>query len=268
MSDFEVVDSIIICQQCGARNRVGTYASTLTPVCGKCRASLQTAIETYRHEDHSSPESTFANPPRAHRNAKLYVGLGIIFVVLGVGAVVLLQEKSTPPRSASEYKSTERYVPSNPPVRVTPQPHQAPTENRRLPNGTIIRGTGLYGQGTLTVKNGLASDAAAKLVNKRDNVCEAYFYVCANDQFTLSGINEGDYRLLFGIGEDWDQSTEFFTRNQAVSEFNKPMDFETFKEQRGNAIYTNWTVMEVTLHPVPGGNIKTHTVSAEEFQKY
>jgi hypothetical protein len=155
------------------------------------------------------------------------------------------------------------------PVQVVP-PHQLPPRriNRKLPNGTIIRSFSLHGRGELTIKNGLSLDAAAKLIDKQEDKCKVYFYICAYGQFTLSGINHGDYRLLFGIGADWDQATELFTRDQAFSEFNKPMTFVTSQEQHGDSIYENYKVMEVTLHPVPGGNIKTHTISAKEFQKY
>ena len=46
------------------------------------------------------------------------------------------------------------------------------------------------------------------------------------------------------------------------------MDFVMFQEQRGDSIYKNYTVMEVPPHPVPGGNIRTYSISEKEFQQY
>jgi hypothetical protein len=266
MSDLQAVDDIITCTHCGTRNRVGSYESTLRPVCGRCHSSLEPAIEAYKLKA-PSPPKPFPPDRKIQRDTKIFIGVGVVFALLGF--VLFQQSKPTPQKHGPSAPLPHSYADRESPPRRTSSPQQLPpTINRKLPNGTIIRSFSLHGLGQLTIKNGLSLDAAVKLVDKRDKVCKAYFYVRAYDQFTLPGINEGDYRLLFGIGEDWDQATEFFTRNQAFSEFNKPMDFVTFQEQRGDSIYENYTVMEVTLHPVPGGNIKTHTISAMEFQKY
>jgi hypothetical protein len=186
-----------------------------------------------------------------------------------LGFVLFQQSKPTPQKYGPSAPLPDSYTNHESAPRDTPLPQQLPPRiNRKLSNGTIIRSSSLHGRGQLTIKNGLSLDAAAKLIDKQNNLCKAYFYISSGSPFTLTGVPDGNYRLLFGIGEDWDQATEFFTRNQAFSEFNKPMDFVTFQEQRGDSIYKNYTVMEVPPHPVPGGNIRTHSISEKEFQQY
>jgi hypothetical protein len=46
------------------------------------------------------------------------------------------------------------------------------------------------------------------------------------------------------------------------------MFFTTFEEKRELSVYEKYTTIEVTLHPVPGGNIRTHSISGKEFQQY
>ncbi len=140
--------------------------------------------------------------------------------------------------------------------------------NRSLPNGTMIRKGNLDGSGRLTIKNGLDRDAAAKVIDKKRDVCIAYYYIKARSNSTLNGIGDGEYRLLFVTGQDWDQTRECFTREVAFSEFNRLMLYETREQIRDERVSQQYTIIEVTLHPVPGGNVRTSTISSEFFNKY
>jgi hypothetical protein len=177
--------------------------------------------------------------------------------------------KPTPQKYGPSAPLPDSYTDRESAPRGTSLPQQLPPRiNRKLPNGTIIRSFSLYGRGQLPIKNGLSLDAAAKLIDKQNNLCKAYFYISSESPFTLTGVPDGNYQLLFGIGEDWDSSTLFFTRSQVFSEFDKPMFLTTFEEKRELSVYEKYTTIEVTLHPVPGGNIRTYSISGKEFQQY
>jgi hypothetical protein len=89
MSDSEGVD-IITCTHCGTRNRVGAYESTLRPVCGRCRSSLEPAIEAYKLTA-PSPQKPFPPGRKTQRGTKIAIGVGVFLAVLGF---VLFQQKS------------------------------------------------------------------------------------------------------------------------------------------------------------------------------
>jgi len=269
--DFIAVEGIVSCPNCGARNRIGTYSLALRPVCGKCKTLLGTAIDTYTPKQ----PSTFTPHSASSRSDKKRTWMVYLPIALIVGAAATLYmtfTNSSPRSAGSPAYSSSRY---QPPASVLPRTWEQPAtaaQNRRLPNGTILRRSSLTGNGSLTVVNGLDRDAVAKLVDRANNICQAFFYIAANSAFTMPGIPDGDYRLLFGTGSDWDDATGFFTRNRACSEFNKPVDFETSTrtERRGWDTYvvTYYSENSITLHPVPDGNARTHDVSESEFQKY
>jgi hypothetical protein len=134
-----------------------------------------------------------------------------------LGFVLFQQSKPTPQKYGPSAPLPDSYTDRESAPRDTPLPQQLlPRINRKLSNGTIIRSSSLrlHGSGQLTIKNGLSLDAAAKLIDKQNNLCKAYFYISSESPFTLTGVPDGNYRLLFGIGEDWDSSTLFFTRSQ------------------------------------------------------
>lgn len=236
------VEGIVSCPTCGSRNRIGIYSATLRPVCGKCKTPLDAAININKPRQRSTytPRHWYLRSLMKWKPSE-YLPL-VVVACLVVGAFVM-----------------HMFAPS-------------PAQYRRLPHGTIIRCAALTGKNNLKVNNGLDKDSVAKLVNKVSNTCEAFFYIAAHSTFTLNGIPDGQYRLLFVTGLDWDDVVGFFTKNAACSEFNEPMDFVTTVgyEQRGEDTYRvyHYQSMEITLHPVPSGTARIHQVSVTDFQKY
>jgi hypothetical protein len=258
-SEWLVPGGILICRKCGQMNRVSSHSRKLRPICGKCHTPLS--------------ESMLALVNRfTHRFAPACIGGCVILGLIVLAAV----GNNSRPRSSAPSPSSYRPVitPQTQPSRVLsanlaePQKDWHPELNRRLPNGTLIRGGNLDGSGKLEINNGLSLDAVAKLIDPQTDQCAAYFYISAGAVYTLSHIPDGDYRLLFATGEDWDASRVFFSRPKGVSEFSKRLSFETRKRYQGNYVYQEYSVMELTLHPVPQGTAKTHKVSMTEFQKY
>lgn len=46
------------------------------------------------------------------------------------------------------------------------------------------------------------------------------------------------------------------------------LDFHTIEQLRYDQINTQYSIFEVTLHQVPGGNVRTSRISHEEFSRY
>ncbi|MBD2234796.1 hypothetical protein [Phormidium tenue] len=129
-----------------------------------------------------------------------------------------------------------------------------------LPTGTQITPPIGSGYGQLTVKNGNPVDAVFKLVDANGETLR-FVYVRANEDVTLDDVGTCTCDLRFATGLDWDADQQKFRRNMALSAFSDPTEFAVKRE--GNTEY--WTTLEVTLHPVEGGNAQTEALDETEF---
>lgn len=151
-------------------------------------------------------------------------------------------------------------------VETTPVPL---VETRRPDSGTVMA-SGSYrsGLGYLTISNGTATDAIAKLIDISAGVSYREVYVQAYSSTTISNIAVGDYKLLFSLGQDYAPSLTKFLRNASYSKFDSIITFEETKETIGNTIRTNYDSYSLTLNQVVGGNAATSRISEAEFVKY
>ncbi|MBD2110325.1 MULTISPECIES: hypothetical protein [Cyanophyceae] len=130
-----------------------------------------------------------------------------------------------------------------------------------LPTGTQITPPVGSGYGQLTVKNGNAFDAVFKLVDANSGQALRFVYVRANEDVTLDDVGTCTCDLRFATGIDWDADQQKFRRDMALSAFSDPTEFVVKRE--GNTEY--WTTLEVTLHPVEGGNAQTEALDEDNF---
>ena len=82
-------------------------------------------------------------------------------------------------------------------------------------------------------------------------------YVRARGKFTVTGVRDGTYQIYMSSGVDWDSRAKRYTRNCGFSRFDDSFKFNTTSRQ-----YTIW---EITLTPVAGGNASTSGVEPENF---
>jgi hypothetical protein len=130
-----------------------------------------------------------------------------------------------------------------------------------LPTGTQISPPVGSGYSQLTVKNGNPVDAVFKLVDIPSGQTLRFMYVQANDTLTVDDLGTCTCDLRFATGIDWDVEQQRFRRSMALSAFSDPAEFAiTIKDNR-----EYWSTLEVTLHPVVGGNAQTETLSEDEF---
>ena len=166
---------------------------------------------------------------------------------------------------------------------ITPQPKTVPNQpiiipekpslpyqpiltqnNRSLPSSQVIEPLTTEGRGSLRVINGTSRDAYIKLVDTRADESVASFYVKSNSTFTLEGVPDGSYQVIFTSGEDWDSNTKSFTMNKSFTAFDSTLDFTTIQY----ADEIRYSIHEITLHQVVDGNATTSEVNEQEFTQY
>jgi TPR repeat protein len=151
---------------------------------------------------------------------------------------------------------------SSPPITSRFVPY---LEGREI-NGTIFHNEleKSSGHGKLTVVNGLANDAIIKLTIESKEVTR--FYVRFSHSFTLEGIPDGKYTLMFCSGDKWNPEHHMFTENLSAQKYSDPLHFVTKFESSvsGRTIVSD--VVTITLHKVADGNVRSESISPSEFQ--
>jgi hypothetical protein len=133
--------------------------------------------------------------------------------------------------------------------------------SRSLSTGTLITSRVLTGSGRLHIDNGTEYDAVLKLVDVASQKSVAEFYVGASSSFTLQGIPDGMFDVLFALGTDWDSASGLFTRDKMYSRFVDPLPYTTTQTQT-EIDYPGWSL---TLHTLPGGKARTDGISEQDF---
>lgn len=135
-------------------------------------------------------------------------------------------------------------------------------EDFRPASGTVLNDFYRGGSGVLNISNGLSKDAMVLLTRNSDNqIMRAY--VRAGDKFNISSISDGIYQLFYTIGDNWDENRQDFTTNQEFYRFDDPLEFKTLI----SGTESTYTIMEVTLHEVLGGNARTIPLDRDVFPK-
>jgi hypothetical protein len=192
--------------------------------------------------------------------SRRYIFLGLfvaIVAVIGITLTVLHRSSSLP--------NTPALSPSLP-METSPTTSVLPKRTPfSLPNGTSLHNARCpRGVGHVQISNGTNSDARVQLYSANSGtVCKDY-YIRAGEQWTLSRVGIGTYRLRFLLGTDWDTRQKRFVSTSSASEFNGQLDFK--EPQRGAK--TSYNYFEATLHTIPLGDAPTHSVNESVFSTY
>ncbi|GIH23792.1 hypothetical protein Aph01nite_21020 [Acrocarpospora phusangensis] len=132
-------------------------------------------------------------------------------------------------------------------------------QNRRQSNGKVLRSAVRGGRSKLIVKNGGAQDAVlTMMLGKRKAVS---VYVRKKSRATVANIKDGNYRVFFATGVDYDSKKRRFNRTCGYERFDDPVRFKTTFS--GSTIrWSDWTL---TLNKVTGGNAPSSRVDPEDF---
>lgn len=148
------------------------------------------------------------------------------------------------------------------PIRLPPSAVPRPSIYNSLPSGSSIETDECAGgNGVLTVQNGTSEDAVVRLYDLHDERTICWFFVPQNDSASRSTIPEGDYRLAYTMGLDWVESGDAFRWQPSYGEYEKA--FHYVEQHDHESI--QYKEISVTLQPVHGGNVRTKTISREEF---
>ena len=176
------------------------------------------------------------------------------FIILVIVIVIII--------IAASNDSDSNYVSENNKNVNTPTYVKPPANIRSLTNGFTIDSVSYYlsGEGELTIDNGTNEDAVIKLVSTRTNKSIITFYVKKNNIFTVTGISDGNYKVIATQGNDWDSYSKEFTLKPSFFEFDGTFDFDTTSSE-----YTIW---ELELETSYNGNIDIDTVGKNTFNNY
>jgi hypothetical protein len=125
----------------------------------------------------------------------------------------------------------------------------------RPANGRILYRGISGGLGRLTIKNGLKRDGVVTLVRGGKKAISVY--VRAGRTATVRNIKDGTYRIFFTTGYRYSVSKKRFTRSATYQRFRNILRFRTYGNQ--------YTIYQLTLHQIVGGNARTDHVNPRNF---
>ncbi|TMR90908.1 hypothetical protein [Nonomuraea basaltis] len=133
-------------------------------------------------------------------------------------------------------------------------------QTRRLSNGSFIRkGTTLNGRSSLEIDNGATRDAVVTVMRGGSKAFS--IYVRKKAKFKVRGVRDGNYKIYFTHGVDWDGKSKAFSRECSFERFQKTVKFKT----TFTATQIRWHDWRLTLHAISGGNAPTSTVDPDDF---
>jgi len=112
------------------------------------------------------------------------------------------------------------------------------------------------GRNHLTIDNGTDMDGAVILLEGEDSPLIAC-YVRGASTYTLIGVPDGSYRVLFTIGEEWSGDDGRFTSLAQYLAFEREAVF--------NSSASRYSIVTLTLHPVEGGTARIEPLSPLDF---
>jgi hypothetical protein len=125
----------------------------------------------------------------------------------------------------------------------------------------VIRGSKKRGRGRLTFVNGTSKDAVALLFRENTDVVARSVYVLAGQSANIDKLATGKYFVRVTLGQKWNNDDRSFAEGDEYFTF--PHAYEFTEEKVGENIES--VQVSLTLHTVPGGNIKKEPITRAQF---
>jgi hypothetical protein len=119
------------------------------------------------------------------------------------------------------------------------------------------------GAGELTIQNDDVRDAFIVLSSLNDQPVVAA-YVRAGEFLRITRIQDGTYYLYFSMGDKWNSEAGRFTESVSYERSETKYSFTTRYGRRG----TEYSIWEITLHPVDDANTETEYVDPNQFPHF
>lgn len=198
-----------------------------------------------------------------YRNSNLKKYFPAIILILFVVFIFIIGDKDN--KQTSNFKPVS-VIPANTEavnqLKTNIENVKDPKDYYSLGNGAELTRNRAYfnGHGELEIDNGTSLDAIAKLVNINTNKSILTVYVKAKSIYNITSLSDGNYKLFFNLGNDWDDKLKAFLINSSYEVFEDKFDYVTTARQ--------YTVFQVTLNPVVNGQAQTDEVNPSEFGSY
>ena len=265
----------VTCPQCGVvyhtlEANVGKHI-----LCTKCGHVITIVPLAIAQQPLSSPLVSPRATPSPKKQRRYAVAI-IAAVGVAVVSLVLVRHTDAPKQEIPKKPDVEEPaqsqtkvvgeqslpVPDLPNSRSTQPADPRPKDYNSLPTGTRIEeDSGTGGHGKLTVQNGTTEDAVVRLSDVTTDQTVRWFFVKAHSSAHVSRIPQGSYRLTYTTGLNWVESDDAFSWQPTYDEFERTFDYSEQQNSEGVRYHT----ISVTLNSVLFGNVRTRTITREEF---
>ncbi len=126
-------------------------------------------------------------------------------------------------------------------------------------NGKVFSSRAKGGYCTLKIKAG-ETPVFVKVVSNKDPTSFVTIYVRANKSATVH-IRNGIYTIRYATGSKWYGTKDFFGSNTQFYTADTALEMTTTRSDN----HIHYKTFTVTLYDVPGGNLTTSSISADEF---
>lgn len=243
--------NIVICPNCGQKNRIQTHGSDKRPVCAKCWSVLP--IESIKeHDDGPVPPPPPYKKSDSQRSQETSMKPRFpikkwlwLLVVAGFFIWVFWQ-------NFGQDKSSKR---TEAPVSVEPPRISYPAQP--LPaNGAFEMFVSAERVAPFEIRTDRGANYLVKLVSVYNKTPVMAIFIRAGNTVTVD-VPLGTYELRYATGETWYGYDHLFGPDTVCSKADEQLEFKQIGYQVSG--YT------VTLYEVPHGNLHTTRISPQEF---
>jgi len=163
---------------------------------------------------------------------------------------------------SQEVASARAPAPASQAPLAPPPPNCQERDAQRLANGFLLGDEErTEGYGILKIVNGTDDDAVLNLVASDSGQTIRSVYVRNHNRVSIRRLTPGTYRAYFALGMDWDDAEGSFVCDSGYKEFGRSLVLQ----ERTDANGTEYSELEITLHPVISGNVVSAPISKATF---